>query len=157
MNGHLNFSPFPYFGGARRSTIHAGECAEMSDDRPQICASLTNQGYYHNNTIHRASPFHRTIFNPRETPYSKVLKEKGYIHPSHNREGIEYTNVHGNEAKVNPNFPIAIVTYCPRKTERYFQTMEQAMNELPHSGDWQVLNLITMEILIEPPKALLLQ
>jgi hypothetical protein len=130
-------APFPYFGGGvNRNHKH--------------CTKLLKQGYVHNNLIHRASPWYKTIWNPVNSPYTLKLKKMGYKVPSRKEIGTCYINVHGIQSKADPNFPIALVVYSPRTFEKYFQTVEQAMPHLPRSGDWQVINLITGEIYVEP-------
>lgn len=132
-------APFPFYGGGvQRHTRHND-------------AVVLNQDYIHNNTIHRASPWYQTIWNPVNSPYTMKLKRMGYVVPSRKEIGnVCYTNVHNREAKANPNYPIALVVYSPVQSERYFQTVEQAMPHLPNKGHWQVINLLTGEIFVEP-------
>ena len=137
---------FPFFGGG----VNRGHLG--NDPRDHISHAMTSQGYIHNNLIHRASPWYQTIWNPTSSPYSMYLKKKGFVYPLHKKIGTVYTNVHGKEAQVSPTHRIALVTYTPLKSEKYFQTTEQAMLGLPKTGDWQVLNLISGEILVEPNK-----
>jgi hypothetical protein len=100
--------------------------------------------------VNHVSPWHRSVWNPVDSTYQKYLQTLGFKYPSHSHKGLNYTNVHGNQAKINPNYPIGLIVYSPIKIEQYYQTTEQASLHLPHSGHWQVMNMITGEIMIEP-------
>jgi hypothetical protein len=40
--------------------------------------------------------------------------------------------------------------YLPKKSETCYTSEEEALKNVPKSGDWQVLNMITGEIIKEP-------
>ena len=100
--------------------------------------------------VQHVSPWHRSVWNPINSSYQNYLQTLGFKFPTHSQSGLYYTNVHGNQAKINPNYPIGLITYTPNKSEQYYQTTEEASLHLPHSGHWQVMNMITGEIMIEP-------
>jgi len=87
---------------------------------------------------------------PRTSEYGRELEREGFENPSHEQPGLEYTNVHDQPATVDPDRPYMLVTYRPEKSEQHFKTVEQAIDQAPAGGDWQVLNAITGEIHREP-------
>lgn len=61
-----------------------------------------------------------------------------------------YINVVGEKRNIDPSFPYALVMYRPRPLERFFQTKERALLEVPRCGDWQIIHLPSGEIVYEP-------
>ena len=89
---------------------------------------------------------------PTTSRYGEQLKREGFRYPAHEQPGRKYTDVHGNPAIADPNRPYMLVTYRPRKSEQYFASLGDAQAQRPESGDWQILNSLTGEILDEPEK-----
>jgi len=139
MNNVPNAAPFPFFGGTRNK------------DNDPIDPVLFAHGYLH---IKRDTPWYRTVWNPTTSPYTEYLRKKygKVIGPGHNKCSLTYTNIHGQLAKINPNYPFALIVYSPVKSERYYQTANQASLDIPNNAqvDWQVVNLVTGEIMFEP-------
>ena len=60
-----------------------------------------------------------------------------------------YRNVHGQTSEIDFNFPFALVTYSPTKMEKFFQTQQRALLEVPNCGDWQIIHLPTGKVWFE--------
>ncbi len=61
-----------------------------------------------------------------------------------------YVDVNGNTKEIDLNYPYALVIYEPKPLERYFQTKERAVVEVPRCGEWQIIYLPTGQIVYEP-------
>lgn len=65
----------------------------------------------------------------------------------------EYIDVLGQRRTIDLNYPYALVMYKPRPLERYFQTKERALLEVPRCGEWQIIHLPSGEIVYQPSSA----
>lgn len=82
--------------------------------------------------------------------YGKWLTDQGFPNPTHEKPGEVYTNIHGEKDRADPDKPFGVVTYRPKKSETCYASKEEALKNVPKSGDWQVLQMITGEIIKEP-------
>lgn len=83
--------------------------------------------------------------------YGEELEKRGFKYPRHEKPGLLYTNVHGEKQIVDPQKMFMAVRYTPKKEEIYFEDMDRAMKYAENlKGDWQVLQRITGEIILEP-------
>lgn len=132
-----NAAPFPFFGGARNT------------DNDPIDPIMFAHGYLH---IKRDTPWYRTVWNPTTSPYTDYLRKTygNVVGPGHDKCSLFYTNVYGQRVKATPNYSYALVIYAPIQSERHYQTADQASLDIPRTGDWQIVNLITGEIMVEP-------
>ncbi len=107
--------------------------------------------------------WHQTLYNDlkcyqlrsrmiTQSPYGQWLASQGFEHPSHEHPGIAYTNVYGQGDRADPMYPYALVRYIPEKRETRYSDPVRAHSDAPKGpGEhWQVLNLITGEIIAEP-------
>ena len=86
---------------------------------------------------------------PTVTKYGIWLNKMGFKFPIIKGD-VQYIDVHGNNKFANPDQPFTVVTYQPYKSEKYYRTALEAMVNVPSHGDWQVINVLTGEILLEP-------
>lgn len=82
--------------------------------------------------------------------YGKWLTDQGFPYPTHDKSGTKYTDVNGKKATWDEDTPYGVITYRPKKSETPFATEKEALANVPKTGDWQVLNMITGEIIKEP-------
>jgi hypothetical protein len=84
--------------------------------------------------------------------FSDYLRKKGYLYPTHAKEGSRYLNVFGAAARVKTKKPFGLIIYEPKqqRQEQYFKEPEEALVKAPDGGLWQVLNLWTMEVIFDP-------
>lgn len=87
---------------------------------------------------------------PTVTPYGQWLFDQGLKTNVMLKPGIRQPNVEGLVSEPDPNRPIAVITYAPYKSERYFASFRDAMRALPEKGHYQVVNMITGSVLYEP-------
>lgn len=91
---------------------------------------------------------------PLRTKYDDFLEGCGIEYPKipHPNCGF-YFDVNGNLKRVDMNYPWMLVTYAPKKMEKYYQTLENAMLDVPSStsngNHFRVINRTNGEIAYE--------
>ncbi len=71
---------------------------------------------------------------PLRTKYDNFLEGCGIEYPKVLQPGCGfYFDVNGNLKRADLNYPWMLVTYAPKKTEKYYQTLERALIDVPSS------------------------
>ena len=86
--------------------------------------------------------------------FNDYLTDRGYDYPTKSKKtlnGWRYINVFGVSSYLDPKKIFALVVYSPRDHMRevFFKTPEEALSTAPNDGLWQVLNMITGEVMYD--------
>jgi len=87
--------------------------------------------------------------------FNDFLLKKGFIFPKKAKEtlsGLRYITVYGTTSYLNPKKIFALVIYTPKANmkEDFYRTPEEAAMNAPTGGLWQVLNMVTGEVIYDP-------
>jgi hypothetical protein len=87
--------------------------------------------------------------------FNDFLIKKGFIFPKKAKKtlsGLRYTTVFGTSSYLNPKRIFALVIYTPKNNmkEDFYHTPEEAAMNAPVTGLWQVINMVTGEVMYDP-------
>lgn len=87
--------------------------------------------------------------------FNDYLTKRGYDYPTKAKKslsGWRYINVFGAATYLDPDKPFGLVVYEPRpkRREEFYKSPEEALTKVPTEGLWQILNMITGEVMYDP-------
>lgn len=86
--------------------------------------------------------------------FNDYLTDRGYDYPTKAKKtlnGWRYINVFGISSYLDPDKTFALVIYSPRNKmrEEFFKSPEEALSVAPNDGLWQILNMVTGEVIYD--------